>query len=297
MIGWKRIVVTVGEKIGKEHLTYGQGAAAEIDRDGDHRRGRRPWPAGLDDPCPVVGRRRHDAGQRFGHPVVDVAQYRARLGSDPALRRSCFRARSIFIFRHIVLTERLDERRRGGRRRRLSEPRRPAARPPPSLARSAAWLLERRRVADRFRASEASPSMLAGAPHVHARRCSRQDRRQPDARRWRGCSRCSPSPRSRADPAYFPDCENAADWLVARIAELGFEASQARHRRAGRWCVGRAKAKTPRRAACAVLWPLRRAAARSAGPVEDAAVRAAPRRRADRPADRRRAAPPTTKAS
>jgi PiT family inorganic phosphate transporter len=30
MVGWKRIVVTVGEKIGKEHLTYGQGAAAEI---------------------------------------------------------------------------------------------------------------------------------------------------------------------------------------------------------------------------------------------------------------------------
>ena len=30
MVGWKRIVITVGEKIGKEHLTYGQGAAAEI---------------------------------------------------------------------------------------------------------------------------------------------------------------------------------------------------------------------------------------------------------------------------
>ena len=30
MVGWKRIVVTVGEKIGKEHLTYGQGAAAEV---------------------------------------------------------------------------------------------------------------------------------------------------------------------------------------------------------------------------------------------------------------------------
>jgi inorganic phosphate transporter, PiT family len=30
MIGWKRIVVTVGEKIGKSHLTYGQGAAAEL---------------------------------------------------------------------------------------------------------------------------------------------------------------------------------------------------------------------------------------------------------------------------
>jgi PiT family inorganic phosphate transporter len=30
MVGWKRIVVTVGEKIGKEHLTYAQGASAEI---------------------------------------------------------------------------------------------------------------------------------------------------------------------------------------------------------------------------------------------------------------------------
>jgi PiT family inorganic phosphate transporter len=29
MIGWKRIVVTVGEKIGKSHLTYAQGASAE----------------------------------------------------------------------------------------------------------------------------------------------------------------------------------------------------------------------------------------------------------------------------
>jgi inorganic phosphate transporter, PiT family len=30
MIGWKRIVITVGEKIGKTHLTYAQGACAEI---------------------------------------------------------------------------------------------------------------------------------------------------------------------------------------------------------------------------------------------------------------------------
>jgi PiT family inorganic phosphate transporter len=30
MVGWKRIVVTVGEKIGKDHLTYAQGSAAEI---------------------------------------------------------------------------------------------------------------------------------------------------------------------------------------------------------------------------------------------------------------------------
>ena len=30
MVGWKRIVVTVGERIGKDHLTYAQGASAEI---------------------------------------------------------------------------------------------------------------------------------------------------------------------------------------------------------------------------------------------------------------------------
>src|SRR6201997_512487 len=30
MIGWKRIVVTVGEKIGKTHLSYAQGASAEL---------------------------------------------------------------------------------------------------------------------------------------------------------------------------------------------------------------------------------------------------------------------------
>lgn len=30
MIGWKRIVVTIGERIGKTHLTYAQGASAEI---------------------------------------------------------------------------------------------------------------------------------------------------------------------------------------------------------------------------------------------------------------------------
>jgi PiT family inorganic phosphate transporter len=29
-VGWKRIVITVGEKIGKTHLTYAQGAAAEL---------------------------------------------------------------------------------------------------------------------------------------------------------------------------------------------------------------------------------------------------------------------------
>jgi PiT family inorganic phosphate transporter len=30
MVGWRRIVITVGEKIGKEHLSYAQGASAEL---------------------------------------------------------------------------------------------------------------------------------------------------------------------------------------------------------------------------------------------------------------------------
>jgi inorganic phosphate transporter, PiT family len=30
MVGWKRIVVTVGERIGKQHLTYAQGASSEL---------------------------------------------------------------------------------------------------------------------------------------------------------------------------------------------------------------------------------------------------------------------------
>jgi PiT family inorganic phosphate transporter len=30
MIGWKRIVITIGEKIGKKHMTYAEGATAEL---------------------------------------------------------------------------------------------------------------------------------------------------------------------------------------------------------------------------------------------------------------------------
>lgn len=30
MVGWKRVVITVGERIGKSHLTYAQGASAEV---------------------------------------------------------------------------------------------------------------------------------------------------------------------------------------------------------------------------------------------------------------------------
>ena len=94
MIGWKRIVVTVGEKIGKTHLTYGQGAAAEL-----------------------VAMATIAAADQFGLPVstthvlssgvagtmaangsgVQMETIRnvvAGLGADPARARSCCRARS-----------------------------------------------------------------------------------------------------------------------------------------------------------------------------------------------------------
>ena len=74
MVGWKRIVVTVGEKIGKTHLTYAQGASAEIVAMVDDRRGRHLRPAGQHDPRAVVGRRRHDGGQRLRPAMEHGAQ-------------------------------------------------------------------------------------------------------------------------------------------------------------------------------------------------------------------------------
>jgi PiT family inorganic phosphate transporter len=44
MVGWKRIVVTVGEKIGKQHLTYGQGACTAC-RSRRRTCWRQAWPA------------------------------------------------------------------------------------------------------------------------------------------------------------------------------------------------------------------------------------------------------------
>ena len=66
MVGWKRIVVTVGEKIGKTHLTYAQGAVGRTGRRRHDRRRRQLRPAGVDHARAVVRRRRHDGGQRLG---------------------------------------------------------------------------------------------------------------------------------------------------------------------------------------------------------------------------------------
>ena len=91
MIGWKRIVVTVGEKIGKTHLTYAQGAAAEITAmitiglaDGYR-------PAGQYNPRPQLRRGGHHGGQQERPADVHHPRYRPRLGLHPARRGSALR--------------------------------------------------------------------------------------------------------------------------------------------------------------------------------------------------------------
>ena len=66
MIGWKRIVITVGEKIGKQHLTYGQGAAAELVAMSTIAAADMLRPAGVDDPCALIGRRRNHGREWIG---------------------------------------------------------------------------------------------------------------------------------------------------------------------------------------------------------------------------------------
>ena len=63
MVGWKRIVVTVGEKIGKQHLTYAMGAQLRrTDCSGDDPAGGILRCARVDDAHPVVGHRRLGGG-------------------------------------------------------------------------------------------------------------------------------------------------------------------------------------------------------------------------------------------
>ena len=76
------------------------------------------------------------------------------------------------------------------------------------------------------------------------------------------------------DPAYTKECERAADWLVRELQGLGLSrriAADSRPPHRGRPCERQAQGC----AAFAVLRPLRRAAARPAGTVENRALRAA----------------------
>ncbi len=84
MVGWKRIVVTVGEKIGKDHLTYGQGAAAEITA--MLTIGAADWfgLAGQYYPRAFVRYRRHHGGESYRAAVGHGTQPGDGLGADTA---------------------------------------------------------------------------------------------------------------------------------------------------------------------------------------------------------------------
>ena len=80
MVGWKRIVVTVGEKIGKEHLTYAQGACAElVAMAHDLCRGQLRI-AGEYDACAEFGRGGNHGGEPERIADLDDSQYRGGVG-------------------------------------------------------------------------------------------------------------------------------------------------------------------------------------------------------------------------
>jgi len=91
MVGWKRIVVTVGSKIGKTHLTYAQGGLRGNHGGCHNRRRGRLRPAGIDHPRALVGHCRHDGGQRVRTAMGDCAQHRHGMGADIARRHGALR--------------------------------------------------------------------------------------------------------------------------------------------------------------------------------------------------------------
>ena len=102
MVGWKRIVVTVGEKIGKTHLTYAQGASRRDRRDGDDRRRRRlglpvstthVLSSGVAGTMAANGR---DCRWRTG------AQHRHGLGADAAGGDDAFRHALLGVLRPVL---------------------------------------------------------------------------------------------------------------------------------------------------------------------------------------------------
>ena len=69
MFGWERIVVTVGEKIGKTHLTYAQGGAAELVAASTIAMADSLGMPVSTTPRTLQRRGRHDVGQQVGHPA------------------------------------------------------------------------------------------------------------------------------------------------------------------------------------------------------------------------------------
>ncbi len=76
--------MTVGEKIGKTHLTYAQGACAEITAAATIAAADGYGLPVFDHPRAVLRHRRHHGRQRLRPAMVDHPQHRAGLDPDPA---------------------------------------------------------------------------------------------------------------------------------------------------------------------------------------------------------------------
>ena len=91
MVGWKRIVVTVGEKIGKEHLTYAQGACAELVAMGTIMAADNFGLPVSDNARAELRRGGNHGGQQERIAVLDHSQYRGGVGVHAAGRGAAFR--------------------------------------------------------------------------------------------------------------------------------------------------------------------------------------------------------------
>ena len=81
MIGWKRIVITVGEKIGKSHLTYAQGASAELVAMATIMAADSFGLPVSTTHVSLFGNRRHNGRQPIRTPGRNTQEYRTRLDS------------------------------------------------------------------------------------------------------------------------------------------------------------------------------------------------------------------------
>jgi len=90
MVGWRRIVITVGEKIGNPPDLCARRLRRDHGRR-DHRGRRRFRAAGVDHTRPFIRHCRHHDGQRIGAAAGDGAQHRHGLGADTAGRHDDLR--------------------------------------------------------------------------------------------------------------------------------------------------------------------------------------------------------------
>ena len=287
MVGWKRIVVTVGEKIGKTHLTYGQGAAAEIvamatigaaDGMGLPVSTTHVLSSGVAGTMLANGSgiqwstlRNIALGWVLTLPVADPAVGHAVLPVPPPLLIGGVAGDAEDLLRRPPLNS-------------LDVPRAPQ--------------LDARRAPDRSGGEcsrRPSPAAARRSFHGHARGCAFDNRRQ--SGRSSGSSlRPARDSLDIRDPRPFSRLRPRCRLARARAARARIRRLARGHARPadGR---GIGQGEDPRRAACAVLRPLRRAARRSAGIVDDAALRAATWRTGRTGSESSRAAPATTKAS